>query len=174
MGTEKRKASDEPDLVRSFTSAFAGASGGVDGVWIKYAMYNGSSRISYWPVDQFRALFRCVEHYSGIHFYGSDLQRMSDEPGYGLKLPSGHPVHTMLKARPTLTEHDFRFAQRRFSVASLVFVDLGEVCKIACTFLNNEHRVDLLPAYIAMNLYGSLKASVDLSGLVTASPAGTA
>jgi hypothetical protein len=168
------KATDEPNLVSSFKSAFIGSQGTVSSVCIKYAMFAGSTRLSYWPQNQFLALYRCIEHYSGVHYYGSDLQRMSDDPGFAVGLPKRHPIHTMARERPDLTESDYLKSQNEFSVASFVVVDKGGACCVQCTFTNGFKRTDVLPAYVAMNLCGALKASIDMSGLMTAPPAGSA
>jgi hypothetical protein len=174
MRNSKVKAADEPNLVSSFKSAFVGAQGAVSSVCIKYAMFAGSTRLSHWPQKQFLALYRCVEHYSGIHYYGSDLQRVSDDPGFAAGLPKRHPIHTMVGERPDLTAPDYLKAQDEFSVASFVVVDSGDVCCVQCTFTDGFKRTDVLPAYIAMNLCGAFKASIDMSGLMTATPAGSA
>lgn len=85
-----------------------------------------------------------------------------------------HPVHTMVNERPDLTQEDYSEANKDFSVKSFIFADHGETCRISCVFSNHFHRAEVLPAYIAMNLYGSLKAGIDLSGLVTAEAGGSA
>jgi hypothetical protein len=41
-------------------------------------------------------------------------------------------------------------------------------------FADHGHRTEVLPAYIVMNLYGSLKAGIDLAGLATAESGGSA
>lgn len=168
------KAADEPNLVSSFKSALIAVQGADGGVCIKYAMFAGPTRLSYWPQKQFLALYQCIEYYSGVHYYGSDLQRVSDDPGFAARLPKRHAIHTMLGEQPDLMESDYLKAQERFSVASFIVVDGGDVCCTQCTFANGANRIDILPAYIAMNLCGALKASIDMSGLVTATPAGSA
>ncbi|MFM0229876.1 hypothetical protein [Paraburkholderia sediminicola] len=174
MRVEKRKANDEPDLVSSFKTAFIGTPGAIANLCIKYAMYNGTSRLSHWQAEQFWALYQCIEHYSGVHYYGSDLQRVSDNPEFAARLPNRHPVRTMISERPDLTEQDYMTAQERFSVASLVVVDQRDACRVQCALTNGIRRTEVLPAYIAMNLYGSLKASFDLSALIASKPGGSA
>jgi hypothetical protein len=143
-------------------------------VCIKYAMYDRTFRLSHWSTKQILALYKCLEHYSGVHYYGSDLQRMSDDPSLSDLLPARHPVHTMNNERPDLTQEDYSEAKDRFSVESLIFADQGETCRIHCAFADHCHRTEVLPAYIVTNLYGSLKAGIDLSGLVTSEPGGSA
>ncbi|QBR00192.1 hypothetical protein [Paraburkholderia pallida] len=158
----------------SFKSAFVGAQGEVSSICIKYAMSAGSTRLSLWPQKQFLALYQCIEHYSGVHYFGSDLQRVSDDPGFATGLAKRHPIHTMFGERPALVEQDYLKAQEAFSVASFVVVDRGDICCVQCTFVNGSTRSDVLPAYIAMNLCGALKASIDMSCLMTVNPAGSA
>ncbi len=52
-------------------------------------------------------------------------------------------------------------------------IDEGATCRIECTYLNGDRRLEVLPAYIAMNLCASLKTSVDLSDLIAVEPGGT-
>jgi len=65
--------------------------------------------------------------------------------------------------KPRLTEEEYQTAKERFLVTSLAVIDEGVTCRIECTYLNGDHRLEVLPAYIAMNLCASLRASVDLS-----------
>jgi hypothetical protein len=174
MCTYKVRAIDEPNLASSFKTAFVAEQGEVAQLFIKYAMYDGSSRLSLLSRRQFLDLCRCIEHYCGIHYYGSDLQRVSDEPGYATQVPKRHPIHTMTNDRPNFIEEDFLAAVKDFAVASLLVIDKGEWCCLQHTFLNGTRRVDMLPAYVAMNLYGSLKASIDMSGLISAPSLGSA
>lgn len=174
MQTSVVKADHEPNLVSSFKSAFVGAKGTVIDACINYAMFSGTTRLSHWPQKQLLALYKCVEYYSGVHYYGSDLQRVSDDPIYAAGLPKRHPIHTMLGERPELTESDYRSAEKKFSVTSFSVVDRGDALYIQCLFADGSGRIDILPAYIAMNLCGALKACIDMSVLVTEPPAGTA
>ena len=174
MRIENRKARDEINTAASFKTAVMSVSGAVVSVCIKYAMYDRAFRLSHWSTTQILALYRCLEHYSGVHYYGSDLQRISDDPGLSDRLPFRHPIHTMVNERPDLTEDDYSEANREFSVNSFTFADHGETCCISCAFSDHSHRAEVLPAYIAMNLYGSLKAGVDLSGLVNMEAGGSA
>jgi len=174
MRVEKRKVSNQPNLVSSFKTAFVGASGAIESVCIKYAMFNGTTRLSYWQPRWYQALHQCIEYYSAIHYYGSDLQRSAEEPNFLAQLPKRHPVRAMNDEKPDLTEEDYQAAKERFSVASLAVIDQGGICRIECTYLSGDRRIEVLPAYIAMNLCASLKASFDLSGLMAAEPGGTA
>ncbi|WP_176048795.1 hypothetical protein [Burkholderia sp. BCC1644] len=169
----KLNASDEPDLVSSFAAAFSGT-GPVASVCIKFAMYNGTFRLSQWEALQLQALYQCIEHYSGVHYYGSDLQRMSDDSSFGATLPTRHPVRTMLDERPILTKRDYQIGLERHRVKSLVVVDRGDACEIRCTYVNESQRSDLLPVYIAMNLYGALRACINLSGTLASEVGGPA
>lgn len=67
----------------------------------------------------------------------------------------------------------YQTAKERFPVASLAVIDEGATCRIECTYLNGDRRLEVLPAYIAMNLCASLKTSVDLSDLIAVEPGGT-
>ena len=174
MCIENRPARDEADLAASFKTAVVNVSGAVASVCIKYAMYDRTVRLSHWSTKQILALYKCLEHYSGVHYYGSDLRRISDDPSLSDLLPTRHPVHTMLNERPDLTQEDYSEANKGFSVKSFIFADHGETCHISCAFGDHFHRAEVLPAYIAMNLYGSLKAGIDLSGLVTVEAGGSA
>lgn len=173
MRIDKSNTGNNRNLVSSFLTAFVG-SGAIESVCIKFAMLDGTTRLSYWEPKCFLALHQCVEYYSGMHYYGSDLQRTAEEPGFLASLPKRHPVRTMNDEKPHLTEEEYQTAKEKFSVASLAVIDEGETCRIECTYLSGDRRLDVLPAYIAMNLCGSLKASVDLSGLMEAEPGGTA
>lgn len=174
MRIEKRKAKNQPNLVSSFTVAFQKAANLTDSMCIKYAMFDGTTRLSYWESKWLVALHQCIEYYSGIHYYGSDLQKTVEDPFFYPDLPKRHPVRTMNDEKPTFTEDDFKKAKRKFSVTSLVVVDHGDICCIECMYPNGDRRIEMLPAYIAMNLCGSLKASFDLSDLMVAKPGGTA
>ena len=50
-------------------------------------MFDGSSRLSYWEPKWFLALHQCIEYYSAMHYYHSDLQRSADEPCFLASLP---------------------------------------------------------------------------------------
>jgi len=165
---------NELDVVSSYRVGFTCMTGTLDSVCIKYTMRNGICRLSYWPLDVFLGLLRNIEHYSEIHHDGSDLQRTSEDSEYARQLPAQHPVHTLNNERPELTQEDYFTARDAFYVASLAVADQGDVIRTECTFTDGTRRVEVLPAYIAMNLCGALKASVDLSGLVAAKPGGTA
>ncbi|WP_155033584.1 hypothetical protein [Burkholderia pseudomallei] len=157
----------------SFITAFVG-SGSIESMCIKFAMFNGNTRLSYWEPQWFRALYECIEYYSGMHYHGSDLQRTEDEPGFVASLPKRHPVRTMMAEKPTLNEEDYQAAKTRFAVASLTVIDEGSTCRLECASLKGERRIEVLPAYIAMNLYGSLKASIDMARLMAAKSEGSA
>ncbi|MFM0521588.1 hypothetical protein PQR08_29595, partial [Caballeronia jiangsuensis] len=101
-------------------------------------------------------------------------QRVSDNPGFAASLPKRHAIHTMLGEQPDLMESDYLKAREKFAVASFIVVDAGDVCTTQCTFANSTNRIDILPAYITMNLCGALKASIYMSGLITVTPAGSA
>jgi hypothetical protein len=172
MLIEKRKAGSKRNLVSSFITAFVG-SGSIESVCIKFAMFDGTTRLSYWEPRWFQALHECLEYYSGMHYYGSDLQRTAEEPCFLASLPKRHAVRTMGDEKPRLTEEEYQTAKERFSVASLAVIDEGVTCRIECTYLNRDRRLEVLPAYIAMNLCASLKASADLSDLMAVEPGGT-
>jgi|GEM_PF-3358535 len=173
MRVEKRKSGNKRNLVSSFITAFVG-SGSIESVCIKFAMFDGTTRLSYWEPRWFKALHECVEYYSGIHYYGSDLQRTAEEPGFLASLPKRHAVRTLNDEKPHLAEEEYQSAKERFPVTSLAVIDEGVTCRIECTFPGGDRRIEVLPAFIAMNLCGSLKASVDLCGLMAAEPGGTA
>lgn len=173
MRIEKRKAGNKRNLVSSFITAFVG-SGSKESVCIKFAMFDGTTRLSYWEPKWFSALHQCVEYYSGMHYYGSDLQRTAEEPGFLAGLPKRHAVRTMADEKPHLIEQEYQTARERFSVASLAVIDEGATCRIECTYHSGDRRTEVLPAFIAMNLCASLKASVDLCGLMAAEHGGTA
>ena len=105
MRIEKRKVGSKRNLVSSFITAFVG-SGSVESVCIKFAMFDGTTRLSYWEPRWFQALHQCIEYYSGMHYYGSDLQRTAEEPGFFASLPTRHAVRTMEDEKPPLTEED--------------------------------------------------------------------
>src|ERR1700738_2808320 len=174
MRIENRRARDEPNLAASFKTAVMSVSGAVVSVYIKYAMYDRTFRLSHWSTKQILALYKCLEYYSGVHYYGSDVQRISNEPSLSDLLPARHPVHTMVNERPDLTQEDYSEANKDFSVNSFIFAEHGETRRIHSAFGAPFHRTEVLPAYIVMNLYGSLKAGIDLSGLVTVGAGGSA
>lgn len=172
MRIEKRKSGSKRNLVSSFITAFVG-SGSIESVCIKFAMFDGTTRLSYWEPRWFQALYECVEYYSGTHYYGSDLQRTAEEPGLVARLPKRHPVRTMNDERPDLTEEDYQAAKVQFTIASLAVIDEGATCRIECTSIRGDRRIEILPAFIAMNLHGSLKASVDMACLMGVEPKGS-
>jgi hypothetical protein len=73
MCIEYHRALDELKTAASFKSAVVSVSGAVVSVWVKYAMYDRTSRLSLWLTKQILAPYRCLEHYSGLHYFGSDL-----------------------------------------------------------------------------------------------------
>lgn len=164
----------EPDVVSSYRVGFTCMTGAIDSVCIKYTMRDGACRLSYWPLNVFQEFLRSIERYSEIHYNGSDLQRTSEDSEYARQFPARHPVHTLNNERPELAQEDYFTARDVFRVASLVVADQGNAMRTECTFANGTCRVEVLPAYIATNLCGALKVSVDLSGLVAAKPGGTA
>lgn len=173
MGIEKRKSESKLNLVSSFVTAFVG-SGTIESVCIKFAMFDGTTRLSYWEPRWFQALYECVEYYSGMHYYDSDLQRTAEKPGFAASLPKRHPVRTMTDEKPGLTEEDYQVAKMQFTVASLAVIDEGATCRIECASVRGDRRSEILPAYIAMNLCGSLRASVDMARLMELEPRGSA
>lgn len=174
MRVKKSSAVNKPDLVSSFIIAFTGEAGAFEGVCIKYAMHNGTFRLSYFDEQWFRALYQCVEYYSGTRYYGSDMQRAADEPEFVARLPRRHPVHTMTSKKPSLKELDYGIAKHKFCVTSLKVTDQGDRCRFVCTYADGSRRAEVLPGYIVMNLCGYLKACLALSGLMTLSPGGSA
>ncbi|MCJ0762646.1 hypothetical protein [Variovorax terrae] len=171
---EKPGTDGELDVVSSYRVGFTCTTGAIDSVCIKYTMRDGICRLSYWPLNVFQEFLRSIEYYSESHYDGSDLQRASEDSEYARQLPARHPVHTLNNERPELTQEDYFTARDVFYVASLAVADQGDAICTECTFANGTRRVEVLPAYIAMNLCGAMKASVDLSGLVGAKPGGTA
>jgi hypothetical protein len=167
-------ASKKVNYVSSFITAFSDTPGAARGVCVKYAMYDGSLRLSYFEAHWLRALHQCIEYYSGMHYFCSDMQRAADEPEFSAGLPPRHPITTMHSEKPDLTERDYALAKERFSVAALRVGDLGDSCRIDCSYASGVHRTEVLPGYVAMNLCGSLKACHDLFGLMTSQPGGTA
>jgi hypothetical protein len=160
-----RTISEDANLVASFATAFV--PGVVDAVCIKYAMYDGAFRLSYWSAKWPRALYQCIEYYSGFHYHGSDLQRVSDDPEFCARLPIHHPVRTMTSRKPDLTQLEYLMSKQDFSVSSFRFVDQDDSGRIECMFADGNRRVEVLPGYIVMNLCGFLKASRDLSADMT-------
>jgi hypothetical protein len=163
---KKRMASKKVNFVSSFVTAFSDTPGAA-GVCVKYAMYDGSLRLSYFDAQWFRALHQCVEYYSGMHYDGSDMQRAADEPEFAARLPARHPIRTMHSEKPNLTERDYALAKEKVFVAALRVGDLGDSCRLDCSYSGGVHRTEVLPGYVAMTLCGSLKACHDLFGLIT-------
>lgn len=174
MPVEKREAGNQPNLVSSFRIAFLGTAGSIESLWIKFAMFDGSTRLSCWQPKWFLALYKCIEYYSAVHYHGSDLQRTAQEPDLLAFLPKRHPVRTMSDEKPDLTEEDYRRASQQFSVVSLAVVDQGGICHVDCTYPGGDRRTEVLPAYIAMHLCATLKAIVEDSGLWALEAGGTA
>lgn len=158
-------AGNKVNLVCSFVAAFGNTEGAAQGVCVKYAMYDRSLRLAYFERRWVRALHECVEYYSGMHYVGSDMQRAADEPGFSAALPPRHPVRTMHSEKPDLTERDYALAMESFSVTALRVGDLGDSCRIDCSYVSGIQRTEVLPGYVAMHLCGSLKACHDLSAL---------
>ncbi|MCJ0762524.1 hypothetical protein [Variovorax terrae] len=174
MNFEKCDASEASDWVSSYRVGFTCTAGVIDGVCVKYTMYDSTYRLAYWLPHWFQVFRQGIERYRDAHDDGSGLRRASEDSRYAQQLPSRHPVHTLNNERPELTQEDYFMARDYFCVASLEVADLGSVFRTECEFVGGTRRVEVLPAYIAMNLCGALKASVDLSGLVAATPGGTA
>ncbi|WP_454672945.1 hypothetical protein [Achromobacter pestifer] len=157
----------------SFILAFQG-SGSIGSICVKFAMFDRTTRLSYWDAEMLGVLAQCLEYYSGTHFSGSDLQRAVEEPGYVKGLAKRHPVRTMTDERPHLAEADYQAARRQFSVASFNVNDGGALCRIECTYGDGRRRIEFLPAFIAMHLCTSLKTSSELCRLLAATPGGMA
>lgn len=173
MRIEKRTSGSKRNLVSSFITTFVG-SGSIESACIKFAMFDGTTRLSYWEPRWFQALYECVEYYSGMNYYGSDLQRTEEEWEFVASLPKRHPVRTMKDEKPGFAEEEYQAAKVQFTVASLAVVDEGATCRIERASIRGDRRVEVLPAYIAMNLCGALKASVDMARLMAAEPRGSA
>jgi hypothetical protein len=110
MRIEKRRARNQPNLVSSLISVFVG-SGSIESACIKFAMFDGATRLSYWEPRWFLALHQCIEYCSGMHYRGSDLQRTAEEPSFLASLPKRHPVRTMNGEKPHLTEKEYQTAK---------------------------------------------------------------
>ncbi len=174
MGLKKGGIGSKADTATSFIIAFAGEPGSLDGVCIKYAMHNGTFRLSFFEERWFRVLYQCVEYFSGTRYYGSDMQREADEPGFVARLPTRHPVRTMASEKPSLVEGEYEIAKQAHRVTSLRVTDQGNRCRVACAYADGSRREEVLPGYIVMNLCGYLKACSDLHGLMTITPGGSA
>lgn len=163
-------------LVASFRVAFLShvQKNKMPDVCIKYAMHDGSFRLSHWLSQHVESLYKCVEYYSATHYYGSDMQRVSDDPELVTLLPARHPVRTMANEKPDLTEGDYGTARDGFSIQSFHVADQGRACAIYCAFADNTARVDVLPEFVVMNLYGCLRASINLSDFMSIETRGTA
>ncbi len=66
------------NAVASFIAGFSSAHQSFDGVCVKYAMKNWTSRLSFFDAQRFPELNKCAEYYSGTRYYGSDMQREAD------------------------------------------------------------------------------------------------
>ena len=174
MNSKNSRKSGQENHVVSFQSAVGNFPGGTTSVCIKFVMHDSALRISHWPAEQFSSLYECLEFYSGAHYYGSDMQRAYEDPTYAAGLSSQHPVHTLNSQMPNLTVEDYVVASKQFSVRALAFEDHTTACQVTSTFVDGTQRIEVLPQYIAMNLYGSLRAGVNVSGLVNSKPGGTA
>lgn len=121
-----------------------------------------------------RALYSCVEYYSGTRYYGSDMQRESDEPGFVARLPTRHPVRTMSSEKPGIADGEYELSKQAYRVMSLRMTDHGDECHLVCVYADGSSRMEMLTGYIVMNLCGYLKACLDLHGFMTTTPRGSA
>jgi hypothetical protein len=158
---EQRLATDEPNLVCSFESGFISLEGAIAGVCIKYRTYGGNDRIAHWPNNRFRELFSCLARYSEAHWSGSDMQK-SNDPKFLDSLPARHPYHTVEDDAPSLTEAEIGASTGSTCVSDFEFVDRGKACEVRCIFRDGGRRTDILPEYIAMNLWGYLESSIEV------------
>lgn len=158
---ERRLATDEPNLVSSFESGFISLEGAVVGVCIKYRTYDGNDRIAHWPNERFTELYSCLERYSEEHWAGSDMQRSTD-PKFVAGLSAHHPYHTVVNDAPSLTQAEIGASTGSTFVSDFQFADRGKACEIRCIFRDGRQRTDTLPEYIAMNLWGYLKSSIEV------------
>ena len=92
MRIKKRNAENKRNPVSSLITAFVGSN--------SIESFDGTTRLSYWEPRWFKALHECIEYYSGMHYYGSDLQRTAEEPGFLASLSKRHPVRTMNDEKP--------------------------------------------------------------------------
>lgn len=171
LRVEARLARDEPNHVSSFETGFISLKGAIVGVCIKYAMFDRQLRIAHWPLNRFSELYSRLNQYSEMHWEGSDMQRTTD-PQYVARLPPRHPYHTVVEDTPKLEQDEIGASGASSFVANFEFVDRGKACEIKCTFRNGDARSELLPEYIAMNLFGYLKASIEAVGLLLNTSAG--
>ncbi|PZP53381.1 MAG: hypothetical protein DI595_03665 [Agrobacterium fabrum] len=174
MRLKKGGVGRKTDVVASFITAFSSEPGSFDGACIKYAMHDWTFRLSYFDERWFRALYQCVEYYSGTRYYGSDMQREADEPGFAARLPARHPVLTMAREKPNIVEGEYEEAKEAHRVTGLRVADLGSKCRLDCTYADGSSRNEILPGYIVMNLCGYMKACVDLHGFIAVPPSGSA
>lgn len=174
MRPRKGGAGGKPNTVTSFITAFSSESGSFDGVCIKYAMHDTTFRLSFFDKQWFRALYSCVEYYSGTRYYGSDMQREAGEPGFVARLPIRHPVRTMSSEKPGIAGGEYELSKQAYRVTSLRMADHGDKCRLVCKYADGSSRKEILPGYIAMNLCGYLKACLDLHGFMMAPPRGSA
>lgn len=162
------------DIVASFITAFSSEPQSFEGVCIKYAMHDRTHRLSFFDEQWFTALYQCVEYYSCTSYYGSDMQREADEPDFLSRLPRRHPVHTMSREKPSLTDDEYEAAKLTHRVTALRMADQGNACRLVCQYADGHRREELLPGYIIMNLCAYLGACVRLHGLMMTTPSGTA
>jgi hypothetical protein len=72
----------------------------------------------------------------------------------------------MVTESPDRRQESYSKAINEFSVESFIFADHVKTCRISCAFSDHSDRTEVVPTYIAMNLYGSLKDGIDLSGFL--------
>jgi hypothetical protein len=138
--------SHKANVVSSFIAAFSDTPGVARGVCLKYAMVDRSQRLSYFEAQWFRVLYECVEYFSATHYFGSDMQRAADEAEFSPGLPDRHPIRTMHREKPSLTEGDYTLARRKFCVTVLRVSDLGDSCRIDCSYVGGIHGPKFCPA----------------------------
>lgn len=173
MDAEKRTTNDEPNLVAGFKVA-AILNKKITGACIKYTMYDGTERLCFFPISHLKSLHKCLEYFSAMHYYGSDMQRVADDPAFAASLADDHAVHTMERMKPVFTDSEFNQAQNKFCVGTLAVADGNKTCIIHLNSTAGQRRTDILPEFTAMNLFGFLCAVINPHNLLLSETLGSA
>jgi hypothetical protein len=117
MNTEKNFINDKANLIACFKDA-AILKKKLAGICIKYSMYDATDRLFFFRLSPLNWLQKCLEYFSAMHYYESDMQRAADDFSFAATLAPNHAIHTMKRMTPIFGDADFTSAQINSASAS--------------------------------------------------------
>lgn len=135
------------------------------GVHIKFAMTDGTNRLSYWTVKNILSLYKCLEFFTMTHYKNSQMKSITEDSTYANNFGKNHPINAMNLTKPQFEVNDYKVSLDDFSVKTLQFLDQNEKCALHLIMTSGKKRIDVLDEYTAMNLFGFLNNVINLKNL---------